>query len=127
MNKISPEETSILGSVLRDGKMIIDRETCLRINWLASDVLQNIGVGKESGGWEKLYRDPADGRYWLLTYPQGEMQGGGPPALNAVPLTEEEVKEKYFSAAEWAKRTEQTMRDRNIRFIPSKGASEKAK
>ena len=81
MKKISPDEKAMLGSVMREGKMLIDREACLRINWLASEVLENVGVGKESGGWEKLYRDPADGRYWLLTYPHGEMQGGGPPLL----------------------------------------------
>jgi hypothetical protein len=120
MKKISPEEIEILGSVMEDGKMLVDRETCLRINWLASTVLENVGVGKESGGWEKLYRDPADGRYWLLTYPHGEMQGGGPPALKQLTLTDEELKDKYISSAEWAKHTEQFMRERKIRFIPPK-------
>jgi hypothetical protein len=34
--------------------------------------------------WEKLYRDPASGAYWLMTYPQGEKHGGGPPRLDPV-------------------------------------------
>jgi hypothetical protein len=127
MKKISSEETEILGAVMKDGKMFIDREACLRINWLASGVLVNVGVDKDSGGWEKLYRDPADGRYWLLTYPHGEMQGGGPPALKQLPLTEGEVKEKYYSPAEWAKHIEQFMRERNIRFISTKDSSEETK
>ena len=104
--------------------MLIDREACLRINWLASEVLENVGVGKESGGWEKLYRDPADGRYWLLTYPHGEMQGGGPPLLSNLSLTEPEVKEKYFSAEEWAKHSEKFMHERNIQFISPKESPE---
>jgi hypothetical protein len=125
MNKISPDETSIPGSTMKDGKMIVDRDACRRIDWLASDVLTKIGVGKESGGWEKLYRDPADHRYWLLTYPHGELQGGGPPELKNVSLTEAELKEKYFSPAEWGKRAEQFMRERNIRFVSPKGMEEK--
>jgi hypothetical protein len=125
MKKISPEETELLGSAARDGKMSIDREACSRINWLVSEVLTNAGVGKDSGGWERLYRDPADGRYWLLTYPHGEMQGGGPPALKNLSLSEREVKDKFFSPAEWAAHTEQFMRDRNIKFIsPKKPAEE---
>ena len=40
-----------------------------------------------------LYRDPGDGRYWELAYPNGEMHGGGPPSL--IMLTEQEAKTKY--------------------------------
>ena len=123
MKKISPEETRLLGSAMRDGKLLVDREACRRIDWLASAVLEHRGVGKESGGWERLYRDPADGRYWSLTYPHGEMQGGGPPALTHLELTEAEIKEKYFSPAEWAEHTERFMRERGIRFISPKGES----
>jgi hypothetical protein len=46
-----------------------------------------------SGGWDVLYRDPRDGRFWELTYPHGDVQGGGPPRLHL--LSVEELRGKY--------------------------------
>jgi hypothetical protein len=43
-----------------------------------------VAVHPEHGAWEILFRDPADGRYWELTYPQGGMQGGGPKRLKVL-------------------------------------------
>ena len=123
MKRISPEEIVIRGSIVESGKLLTDNDACLRINWLMSDVLENLGVRKDSGGWERLYRDPADGRYWLVTYPHGEMHGGGPPDLRNVTLSEREMSENYFSREEWAER----MRKRNIRFISPNDSSEKPK
>ena len=40
-----------------------------------------------------LFRDPEDDRYWELTYPKGELQGGGPPRLTM--LTPEKAHAKY--------------------------------
>ena len=120
MKKISPDETVILGSTMSGGKMIVDREACLRINWLTSEALENVGVRKDSGGWERLYRDPVDGRYWHLTYPHGEMQGGGPPELRHILLSAQDIGEKYVSAREWADHAAKFMRENDIRFIPSK-------
>jgi hypothetical protein len=75
---ISPEEVEIIGSwVMVNGRMTED-DTSHRISSLIKTELQHVATTKD--GWEKLYRD-RDGRYWELTYPQSEMQGGGPPAL----------------------------------------------
>jgi hypothetical protein len=38
-------------------------------------------VGEDPSGWNILYRDPSDGRYWELIFPHSELQGGGPPTL----------------------------------------------
>jgi len=54
---------------------------CDRIELLVSQHLTKVA----GGGWETLYQDPDDGRYWELTYPQGEMHGGGPPRLTYLP------------------------------------------
>jgi hypothetical protein len=43
-------------------------------------------------GWNALYRDPNDCRYWELTYPEGELHGGGPPQLRC--LTADEARQK---------------------------------
>ena len=125
MKKLEPGEEELVGDwILVDGK-VRGNEPCERIHWLVSEVLQHIGVDAASGGWDKLYRDPADGRYWLLTYPRSEMQGGGPPALKHVAITDQEAKEKFVSPEEWEKHMEKFMRDRNIRFISSEEAEEK--
>jgi hypothetical protein len=58
--------------------------TASRIGWLTSEVL--VLVARSEDGWDALYRDPADGRYWEHTYPQSELHGGGPPRLAAVSI-----------------------------------------
>ena len=50
-------------------------------------------VAATDGGWSRLYRDTADGRYWELTYPRSELHGGGPPLLTV--LSAEDVRARY--------------------------------
>src|ERR1700723_3459159 len=49
-------------------------------------------IAESTSGWEALYRDPSDGRYWERTYPQSETHGGGPPQLSTITLDEAERK-----------------------------------
>jgi hypothetical protein len=51
---------------------------------------------EETGGWETLFLDPTDGRYWERTYPQGEQHGGGPAALLLIRVAD--ARKKYTSA-----------------------------
>jgi hypothetical protein len=89
IEKLKPEETDLVGNwLVVEGKVIGDI-TCRRIDILISDYLEKVA----GGGWETLYRDPQDNRYWELTYPQGEMHGGGPPRLIHLPSSV--AKEKY--------------------------------
>ena len=89
--RISPDEAKIIGSwVMVNGRMIED-EASHRIDSLIKKELQHVATTKD--GWEKLYRDPRDGRLWELTYPHSEMQGGGPPAL--LLASPEKIQEKY--------------------------------
>ena len=88
---ISPDEVKIIGSwVTVNGRMIED-DTSQRISSLVKTELQHVATSKD--GWEKLYRDPRDGRLWELTHPQSEMQGGGPQAL--LLISSEKAQEKY--------------------------------
>ncbi len=91
MKALYPYETDLLGkwSVV-NGKVVGD-ETCERIEGLMAKYLKKVAVDKS--GWETLYQDAQDRRYWELTYPQGEMHGGGPPRLTH--LSHEQVREKY--------------------------------
>jgi immunity protein 27 of polymorphic toxin system len=80
--RIRPEEVELVGDwLLEDGKPRIDA-TADRIDQLTGGYLDLVAT--DTDGWSKLYVDPADGRYWELTYPQGEMHGGGPPRLAVV-------------------------------------------
>jgi Immunity protein 27 len=72
------------------GKMRADPVT-ERIELLTTKYLTKVSM--DASGWETLYRDPQDGRYWELTYPQSHMHGGGPPSL--VLVEKDQVKSKY--------------------------------
>ena len=88
---LRPDETELIGSwVVKDGRMAED-EVCVRIRVLTESELQRIAKTKD--GWETLYRDSSDGRYWELTYPRSEMHGGGPIALTVA--SQPTLQEKY--------------------------------
>lgn len=91
MLSLGPDETELIGSwILKNGAMAED-EISLRIRSLIESELQHIATSKD--GWEVLYKDGSDGRYWELTYPHGEMQGGGPIAL--ILASRSMLEEKY--------------------------------
>lgn len=114
MKKLTSDELELLGFTKVGGKMSINRDACLRINWLITAALRHVGVRRDSGGWDKLFQDPADRRYWMLTYPYSEYQGGGPPALKCVSLTDQELAEKFATPEEWAEHMKKFVRERNI-------------
>ena len=61
------------------------------IRSLVADSLAKVAT--DQSGWTSLYRDPSDNRLWELTYPHGEMHGGGPPTLRRI--TAEYALRKY--------------------------------
>jgi hypothetical protein len=92
--KIQPNEFQLTGKWLsRDGRVVAD-ETCARINELIHSHLKQLG--RDASGWNVLYRDPEDGRFWELTYPQSDLHGGGPPQLQCLAL--DEAKTRYGNA-----------------------------
>jgi hypothetical protein len=92
MTKLEPSESDLTGIwIVVDGKIRGD-STCERIHWLIAHHLRKVAVSKQSGGWDTLYQDPDDGRFWERTYPQGAMQGGGPPRLGVVNPSEASTK-----------------------------------
>jgi len=84
-------EVELRGAWLADGSRMHADGVCGRIDWLLRNRLERIG--SDSSGWLVLFRDPGDGRYWELSYPKGEMHGGGPPALTAIHT--DEVRARY--------------------------------
>ena len=79
-----PEEVEINGEWIFDGKRVVEDEKCRRIMHLVRHVLRRVAESPRSGSWGILFQDPADERYWELTYPNGDMQGGGPPRLAVI-------------------------------------------
>jgi hypothetical protein len=93
MKPLSPSEHDLVGKWITIRGRVQGDEVTNRIEWLISDLLDKIGPSVESGGWDILYRDPGDGRYWELTYPEGYKHGGGPPRLTC--LSQAVAKRKY--------------------------------
>jgi hypothetical protein len=53
--------------------------------WEAEDYASNHLRKARVGNWEIEYKCPDTGFHWLMDYPHGELQGGGPPRLRRLP------------------------------------------
>ena len=88
-----PGETALVGQWLSQGASVAGDATCRRIESLIGEYL--VSVARSLDGWCVLYRDPADGRLWEHTYPQGHLHGGGPPALHCISTSDAMAKYGY--------------------------------
>lgn len=91
--KLSADEVELVGKWVSVNGQIRGDQTCERIQWLTTHYLRKVASSKRWGDWEILFEDPNDGRFWERTFPQSEMQGGGPPRLTV--LSREQAKAKY--------------------------------
>jgi len=91
MTKLSPDEFELRGNWKLGDSTPMGDEVCKRIEWLTKEYLVKITL--HDSGWNLLFQDPNDKRYWELTYPQSELHGGGPPMLKV--LSEDKVQQKY--------------------------------
>ncbi|MBL8340703.1 MAG: hypothetical protein JNL30_04475 [Rubrivivax sp.] len=89
--KLLPTETCLSGRwLLKAGRVVAD-DVCARIDALVRGHLRELG--RDASGWDALFLDPSDGRFWELTYPDSSLQGGGPPRLQCLSATQ--AREKY--------------------------------
>ena len=80
--RLGKDEHLLVGKwIFQDGKVVED-DTSKRIKYLIHNVLNKIANSQD--GWEALYLDPSDHRYWELTYPQSSLHGGGAPTLKNI-------------------------------------------
>jgi hypothetical protein len=79
MKVLNQNEHELIGQLQSGPGGIQGDPICDRIEWLTTSVLERVAVSPS--GWETLYRDGADGRFWERTYRQSYMHGGGPPSL----------------------------------------------
>jgi len=89
MKKLGKDEKLLIGQVSGG---VNKNEEWLRINWLRRNHLREVAT--DESGWEVLYEDPDDGRYWELTFIKSESHGGGAPQLSNVDITES-IKSKF--------------------------------
>jgi Immunity protein 27 len=79
LEDLGPDEELLVGAWLDLGGRVEGDCICDRISWLLSERLHRIATDRS--GWFTLWRDERDGRLWELSYPRGELPGGGPPQL----------------------------------------------
>lgn len=60
-----------------------------RIEYLIANFL--IKVDSDESGWFVLYKNPIDNKYWELSYPDSELEGGGAPTLRVIDLDSPEM------------------------------------
>jgi hypothetical protein len=80
--KPNPSEVIIVGKWLLEGGKLVADANCRRIEKLIQSNF--VKVSSSPDGWSTIYQDPGDSRYWELSYPQNELQGGGAPMLICV-------------------------------------------
>lgn len=84
--KLKSEETILKGSWKLVGDSMVADSVSERIEWLITEYL--IQIGEDESGWNKLFQDPEDNRYWELTYSESETHGGGAPQLESISIQE---------------------------------------
>ncbi len=90
-NKLKNSETILVGAwVIQSGQVVAD-DVSKRIDYLTQSVLKK--VVPSDNGWDFLYLDVDDSRYWELTYPDNDSHGGGAPTLKC--LSHREAEQKY--------------------------------
>ena len=91
MNLLNPDEVLLEGRWIKTGAEVIADDTARRIEELVSSHLRKLAASED--GWEVLYLDEHDGRFWELSYSHKEWHGGGPPSLTN--LSREQAERKY--------------------------------
>lgn len=81
-DQIKPNELVIESDHDILGSIEAANKASMRIDDLTDNYL--IEKARANGGWDILYQDPADQRYWELTKPKGEYHGGGPSRLSYI-------------------------------------------
>jgi hypothetical protein len=89
--KLGSAETDLVGSWIKGKDGFVADPTERRIAWLTKHYLREIATGPN--GWDVLYRDPNDGRYWELTYPKSVVQRAGPMKLTSI--AQENARRKF--------------------------------
>jgi hypothetical protein len=78
--RLGEDETELRGKWTTVNGKVEPDETCHRIKYLIEHRLEF--DAREKDGPARLYTDRYDGRQWVLSFPEGDASGGGPPMLS---------------------------------------------
>ena len=92
MEPLKPTEYLLHGRTASQRDGVERDEVSRRIRWLVQETLSRVCA--DPSGWDTLYVDKTDGRYWELLYLESEEHGGGPPTLQS--LSSAAATEKYL-------------------------------
>ena len=81
----------LVGSWIKRGGSVVADGIELEIERILRDELRHIAYSDD--GWEQLLLDKVVDEYWELTFPEGELHGGGPRMLS--PVTNDYARTKY--------------------------------
>jgi len=84
-------ETILTGKWIIKSEEVVEDDVTKRIKKLINNNL--IKISNDITGWDTLYIDPNDNRYWELVYKDSDLQGGGAPSL--INISKEKAKLKY--------------------------------
>lgn len=90
--KLSKDETDLVGGLVEKQGSIVPDSVTDGIHFLTKHVLKQ--VGSFDYGWDVLYVDQNDGRFWELSYPESGSHGGGAPRLTTISPQQARVKYK---------------------------------
>ena len=91
MKNLNQLETVLSGHwISKDGAIVAD-DISKRIEYLTQNVLKQIATSDD--GWDKLFLDEVDSRYWELLYVNSDLHGAGAPVLQCISKTD--VVKKY--------------------------------
>jgi hypothetical protein len=93
--QLKPEETELRGFWIDLGSSMTPDAWWERITILTREFLELVATSSDETA--RLYRDPADGRFWELTGVAPQMKDGGPPLLTCIGT--ERARERYGAAA----------------------------
>lgn len=89
--KLKSSETILVGAwVIQSGQVVAD-DVSKRIEYLTQNILKE--VASSDDGWDLLYRNVDDSRYWELIHPDNDSHGAGAPTLKC--LSRQEAEQKY--------------------------------
>ncbi|MCH9692102.1 MAG: hypothetical protein K0U59_08600 [Gammaproteobacteria bacterium] len=89
--KLNSSETILVGAWIAQAGQVVADDVSKRIEYLTQNVLKE--VASSDDGWELLYRDIDDSRYWELIHPDNDSHGAGAPTLKC--LSQQEAEKKY--------------------------------
>lgn len=84
----------LLDTLVVEGSSVLRSGDADKIDALLSSEL--VKVATADGGWRTLYKHQVTGDYWELSFPQGEMPGGGPRQLTKL---EQSTAQAWLAAA----------------------------